>query len=70
MEAFAEIWGTSDLIVSFDGMNVTLPVNEESGRVDITPNTPWPRKSYLARSSNHVPAGYPRAYTAKLPYHL
>jgi len=35
MKVFQEIWGTDDLIVSFDGMNVSLPINPSSGRTDI-----------------------------------
>lgn len=39
---FAAIWGTEDLIASFDGMNVSLPVNPTSGRKDIETTQPWP----------------------------
>ncbi|KAJ5107230.1 Phytanoyl-CoA dioxygenase [Penicillium angulare] len=34
LEAFAKIWGTDELLVSFDGLNVTLP-NKPA-------RTPWP----------------------------
>lgn len=44
LEAFAQLWGTDDLIASFDGINVTLPINEEHGRTDIYPTGAWPRK--------------------------
>ncbi len=43
--AFAAVWGTEDLVVSFDGMNATLPINVESGRTDLSPTAPWPRES-------------------------
>ena len=35
IRAFEQIWGTEDLIGSFDGMNVSLPVNPTTGRKDI-----------------------------------
>jgi hypothetical protein len=41
-KTFAQIWGSEDLIASFDGMNVSLPVNEKNGRKDIEPTEPWP----------------------------
>lgn len=44
LDIFAQVWGTSDLIASFDGMNVTMPINAESGRVDVKPTEAWPRK--------------------------
>ncbi|KAK9369484.1 hypothetical protein V1509DRAFT_619566 [Lipomyces kononenkoae] len=34
--AFARIWGTDDLIVSFDAINISLP-----HRTDMPPNSPW-----------------------------
>lgn len=49
LEAFAQLWDTDDLIASFDGINITLPINEETGRTDIKPTGAWPRK----RSSKH-----------------
>ena len=36
LEAFAKIWGTDELLVSFDGMNVTLP------GIDKPALKPWP----------------------------
>ncbi|TLD14964.1 hypothetical protein PspLS_10836 [Pyricularia sp. CBS 133598] len=39
MEAFERVYDTPDIIVSFDGVNMTLP-----GRTDIKPNTPWPHQ--------------------------
>jgi ectoine hydroxylase-related dioxygenase (phytanoyl-CoA dioxygenase family) len=36
LEAFAHLWGTSDLLVSFDGMNITLPSPLQ------TKSSPWP----------------------------
>lgn len=42
IKAFEEVWSTDDLIVSFDGMNISLPVNEKSGRTDIEQTEPWP----------------------------
>ena len=35
IKIFEQIWGTDDLIASFDGMNVSLPINPETGRTDI-----------------------------------
>lgn len=35
LKVFEQLWGTKDLIASFDGMNVSLPVNEKTGRTDI-----------------------------------
>lgn len=35
VKIFEQIWGTNDLIASFDGMNVSLPVNPKNGRTDI-----------------------------------
>lgn len=37
LEAFAKIWGTDELLVSFDALNITLP-----NRADKPPRTPWP----------------------------
>ena len=36
--------GALVLIASFDGINVTLPINQETGRTDIYPTGAWPRK--------------------------
>ncbi|KAH7398788.1 hypothetical protein DE146DRAFT_504849 [Phaeosphaeria sp. MPI-PUGE-AT-0046c] len=36
IDAFEKLWGTRDLLVSFDGMNLTLP------SADLKPSTPWP----------------------------
>jgi hypothetical protein len=36
IDAFAKLWGTRELLVSFDGMNLTLP------STDLKPSTPWP----------------------------
>lgn len=41
INAFAELWGTSELIVSFDGINITPPVGPH-GRQDLKPTEPWP----------------------------
>jgi hypothetical protein len=41
---FQELWGTEDLIASFDGMNASLPINAETGRTDIKITKAWPRK--------------------------
>ena len=46
-KAFAKVWSTDDLVVSFDGMNATLPINARTGRTDIKPTDPWPRESLL-----------------------
>lgn len=45
IKVFQQIWGTEDLIASFDGMNASLPINEKTGRKDMTPTKAWPRKS-------------------------
>jgi hypothetical protein len=42
---FQELWGTDDLIASFDGMNASLPINEKTGRTDLTITKAWPRTS-------------------------
>lgn len=39
IKVFEQVWGTDDLIVSFDGINVTLPINAETGRTDIEPTS-------------------------------
>ncbi|KAF2031074.1 hypothetical protein EK21DRAFT_111317 [Setomelanomma holmii] len=36
IDAFERLWGTRELLVSFDGMNLTLP------STDLKPSTPWP----------------------------
>lgn len=36
IEAFSKLWGTDELLVSFDGMNLTLPTP------DRLPASPWP----------------------------
>ncbi|KAJ4298140.1 hypothetical protein N0V90_006039 [Kalmusia sp. IMI 367209] len=36
IQAFAKLWGTNKLLVSFDGMNLTLPA------ADMAPSDPWP----------------------------
>lgn len=50
LKAFQEIWRTDDLIASFDGINVSLPINKRHGRTDIEPTKAWPRSysSYLS----------------------
>ncbi|WWD19454.1 hypothetical protein CI109_103914 [Kwoniella shandongensis] len=42
IKVFEQIWGTDDLIASFDGMNASLPINAETGRKDIKPTPAWP----------------------------
>jgi hypothetical protein len=42
-KAFAQVWGTDDLIASFDGMNATLPINAKTGRSDVPLTDKWPR---------------------------
>ncbi|KAG8626803.1 hypothetical protein KVT40_005748 [Elsinoe batatas] len=39
VDAFAKVYDTEDLIVSFDAVNFTFP-----GRSDIKPNNPWPHQ--------------------------
>ncbi|EMC99729.1 hypothetical protein BAUCODRAFT_348165 [Baudoinia panamericana UAMH 10762] len=46
IKIFEQIWRTDDLIASFDGINVTLPINAATGRKDMEPTTPWPRKAF------------------------
>lgn len=41
LKVFEQVWGTDDLIASFDGMNISLPVNPETGRVDVEETKPW-----------------------------
>lgn len=36
LNAFAHLWGTEDLLVSFDALNITLP-----NRVDVPRKSPW-----------------------------
>ncbi|KKY37934.1 putative phytanoyldioxygenase [Diaporthe ampelina] len=50
LEAFAQLWGTDDLIASFDGINITLPINEETGRTDIKPTGAWPHMDQNPRN--------------------
>lgn len=44
LKVFEQVWGTDDLIASFDGMNASLPINAKSGRTDIEPTKAWPRE--------------------------
>lgn len=39
LKVFEQIWETNDLIASFDGMNISFPVNPETGRTDIEPTS-------------------------------
>ena len=41
IQTFAELWGTDELLVSFDAVNVTFPYGEH-GRMDEPWVTPWP----------------------------
>ncbi|KAK7190497.1 hypothetical protein PSPO01_03472 [Paraphaeosphaeria sporulosa] len=55
IDAFAKLWGTSDLLVSFDGMNFTLPAEHP-------PSEPWPhvdqvRQTPLSRRSEGKSGG-------------
>lgn len=43
LQIFGQLWGTEDLIASFDGLNITHPVNDKTGRKDIKPTEAWPR---------------------------
>jgi len=43
IKCFEELWGTHELIVSFDAFNVTLPWGE-NGRKDIEWVDPWPHQ--------------------------
>ncbi|CAD6563606.1 MAG: hypothetical protein TREMPRED_000009 [Tremellales sp. Tagirdzhanova-0007] len=38
IETFAKIWGTDELLVSFDGVNVSLPFEKD----DLVDRAPWP----------------------------
>ncbi|WRT70419.1 uncharacterized protein IL334_007417 [Kwoniella shivajii] len=42
IKIFEQMWGTDDLIASFDGMNASLPINSETGRTDLMPTAAWP----------------------------
>ncbi|KAJ0107200.1 hypothetical protein J7T55_007570 [Diaporthe amygdali] len=53
VEAFAQLWGTDDLIASFDGINITLPINEETGRTDLKPTGAWPHMDQNPRKYDH-----------------
>ncbi|GAA5994438.1 phytanoyl-CoA dioxygenase family protein [Rhodotorula paludigena] len=50
-EAFAEVWGTDELIVSFDVVNFSVPVGPHA-RTDIVPTPPWPHCDQQPRPSN------------------
>lgn len=39
VEAFERVYGTPDVLVSFDGANVAFP-----NRADLPPNKPWPHQ--------------------------
>ncbi|WWC71807.1 uncharacterized protein I206_105766 [Kwoniella pini CBS 10737] len=52
IKIFEQIWGTKDLIASFDGMNASLPINEKTGRTDIEPTLPWPHIDQNPRNVN------------------
>jgi hypothetical protein len=41
VDTFAKIWGTKDLLVSFDGMNFTLPPGGDN-QMAIPQTQPWP----------------------------
>ncbi|GAA5859006.1 hypothetical protein JCM8547_003965 [Rhodosporidiobolus lusitaniae] len=41
IEAFEELWGEKELIVSFDAINFSVPVGPHA-RTDIEPTKPWP----------------------------
>lgn len=43
IKVFQELWGTEELIASFDGMNASLPINEKTGRIDQEITKAWPR---------------------------
>ncbi|KIR55925.1 hypothetical protein I315_01807 [Cryptococcus gattii Ru294] len=49
---FEQIWDTDDLIVSFDGMNASLPINDQTGRTDIKATAPWPHIDQNPRNIN------------------
>lgn len=42
LDAFAKVWGTDELIVSFDSLNITLPKMKE-------PRAPWPHVDQAPR---------------------
>lgn len=45
IETFSRLWGTDDIIASFDGINISQPINKETGRTDVEPTDAWPRKT-------------------------
>ncbi|ORY26760.1 hypothetical protein BCR39DRAFT_578472 [Naematelia encephala] len=49
-DAFAKIWNTNDLVVSFDALNVSFPINPNTGRTDIEPTEAWPHIDQNPRS--------------------
>ncbi|CAG9996783.1 unnamed protein product [Clonostachys byssicola] len=51
VDTFAEIWGTNELLVSFDALNVTFP-----NRKDVVPRPPWEHvdQSPLRRGLNCI----------------
>ncbi|GFZ46429.1 hypothetical protein JCM24511_04676 [Saitozyma sp. JCM 24511] len=49
ISAFQDLWGTEELIVSFDGVNVTFPYGPH-GRTDIEVTPPWPHQDQDPRN--------------------
>jgi hypothetical protein len=43
IHAFQELWGAEELLVSFDGFNITFPYGEH-GRTDVELTQPWPHQ--------------------------
>lgn len=41
LETFQQLWGTDELVVSFDAINISLTLGPH-GRTDIFPTKPWP----------------------------
>ena len=60
IQTFAELWGTDELLVSFDAVNVTFPYGEH-GRTDEPWVTPWPYVAF------HVPLRIHRCLDLSVP---
>lgn len=54
LETFARLWGTDDLIASFDGINISQPINKETGRTDVKPTDAWPRKTHCPNGTSRI----------------
>lgn len=60
LEIFSQLWGTHDLIASFDGVNVSHPVNPRTGRTDMEPTQAWPRMTKAQSTTRRSDLGSAR----------